>query len=864
MEKTTILFVFCIFCFTLCNSQETTLNQKITIVAENTTLKEALSILEKKLNFSATYSSNLLDLNKVVSLNFVDQPLLSVLQDLFTSNQYQFKMLNNKLLIYKKAKLFTISGYVTESGSEEHLPLVSVYIKGTDIGVVTNDYGFYSLKIPNRNCELVISYMGYNEMVKVLDLKADTKLNIALEPTVESLDEIIVTNEVAPKESSSTQMSKISLQPNQVEDIPTILGEKDVFKALQLLPGVQAGANGFAGLHVRGGGADQNLIILDGATVYNTNHLYGFFSIFNGDAIKSITMLKGGIPARFGGRLSSVTNIIMKDGNKQRLTGKFNVGIISSSLLLEGPLKKGKTSFLLSARRSYAELFFKPLQAKEDRQTGYFFHDINFKLHHVINASDKLFWSIYHGQDKFYSRFKGSNNNSNERLGWGNLTSTLRWNHQFTNKLFSNTSLIYSNYFFNTSYSNKSINSDYEFSVNSKINDYSLKTDFHYYPDNKHVLKFGIASTYHNFTPYTTKLSQNSSSKEEKNNLKSNESAIYVEDDFKLGKRLRLHTGLRFSHFNYKSLSYIRPEPRISIAYLGAKQITYKASYIKMNQYIHLLSNSGTGLSTDVWVSSSDRIPPQVNEQFAFGVTKEFNQRGYSLTAETYYKKMNSVIAYKQGNVAVNAQDLETGQQGDGQDNVTFGEGWAYGAEVLLRKRRGVLTGWIGYTLSWSERQFKDLNLGEKFNDKYDSRHNISLVATYKPTKKVTFSANWVYRTGINYTVSNLKILAPSKNEIFEIGAQNIDIPKTTNISHSINNLKGEATHHLDLGVQFHKQLKGTKERTWRVSLYNAYARKNPLYYSVDNNFYGQKVRSNLTRTSALILIPSINYTFKF
>lgn len=775
-------------------------------------------------------------------------------------------------LLYQTSE-YTISGYITETGSGENLLGVSIYVPELKVGTVTNDYGFFSLTLPEGKHEVYISYIGYATQIKEIELSKETTWALDLTLSVESLDEVVVTANEKIKESRVTQMSTVKLDPAIVQDIPALLGEKDVLKSLQLLPGIQAGSEGSSGFFVRGGTPDQNLIILDDAVVYNSNHLFGFFSVFNGDAIKSVEAFKGGFPARFGGRLSSVIKIDMKDGNKEKLSGKVNIGLISSSFLLEGPINKGKTSFIMSGRRTYADILAQSFIKKEvGGGAGYYFADLNFKIHHIFSPKDKIYWSNYYGRDKFYANFEDENENSIEKekleIGWGNITSTLRWNHQYNSKLFSNTSLIFSNYKFKNLNDSKEIfenrTEEYGYSTSSGINDFTLKTDFDYFPNSKHGIKMGALATKHNFTPQSVSIKDdfvgNTNTKQELNSF---EGAVYIEDDWKLTDKLRISPGLRLSYFKYKDKQYVNPEPRLALSYNFKPDLAFKASYAHMNQYIHLLSSSGIGLPTDLWVSATDKVKPQTSQQFAIGVAKDFFEKDYSLTVEGYYKTMNNVIAYKEGASFLDIEDF-SGKTVDWQDNITAGKGWAYGTEILFRKQTGKLTGWLGYTLSWSERQFDELNLGKKFYARYDRRHDISVVGIYKPHDRITLSATWVFSTGNNYTLPSLQRVNTSDGFPIATTSGNSN-GKRTEFTTQRNNFRGETSHRLDLGVQFHKKLKKGRERTLGFSLYNTYARKNPFFYSIDDSGYDSPtVEKELTRTSVLMLIPSINYTFKF
>ncbi|CAM3314064.1 TonB-dependent receptor [Zobellia roscoffensis] len=778
---------------------------------------------------------------------------------------------SNHQTLNQAEKKYTISGYITESGSGEHLLGVSIYVPELKLGTTTNDYGFFSLTLPEGNHEIIISYIGFGSERRQVNLMEDKILSIALKPSSENLDEVVVTADERIRESKVTQMSTVQIKPADIQDIPALLGEKDVLKTLQLMPGIQGGSEGSSGFFVRGGTPDQNLIILDDAVVYNSNHLFGFFSVFNGDAIKSVEAFKGGFPARFGGRLSSVIKLDMKDGNKEKLSGKVNIGLISSSALLEGPINKGKTSFIASGRRTYADIMARPfIESKKGNRTGYYFTDFNFKIHHIFSPKDKLFWSNYFGQDKFYDNSVYNDGDKDKsRLQWGNITSTLRWNHQFNNKLFSNTSLIFSNYKFKLLIEEDFEDQQYLFKSSSGINDYTLKTDFDYYPNSKHTIRFGANATRHNFTPQRLLLKDEFNSDIDKEQeLNSFEGAVYVEDDWKLTDKLSLSPGIRLSYFNYKDKHYINPEPRLALSYNMKPDLAFKASYSRMNQYIHLLSSSGIGLPTDLWVSSTDNIKPQTSQQLAIGVAKDFFDKDYSVTLEGYYKTLDDVIAYKEGASFLAIDDFETGKNTNWEENITSGQGWAYGAEILFRKQTGPLTGWLGYTLSWSERQFDELNLGNKFYDRYDRRHDISLVGIYKPNEKITLSGTWVLSTGNNYTLPNQQRIANAVDFPIFNNDMYSSFTGTEDFTTQRNNFRGETSHRLDLGIQFHKKKKKNRERIWGVLLYNSYARRNPFIYTIEDKNYDsyapKPIEKELIRTSVLMLIPSINYTFKF
>jgi hypothetical protein len=688
-------------------------------------------------------------------------------------------------------------------------------------------------------------------------------------------------------------MSKIDLPVSQIKKIPTLLGEKDVLKVLQLMPGVQKGSEGQSGIYVRGGGPDQNLIILDDAIVYNANHLFGFFSTFNGDALKSVELTKGGFPARYGGRLSSVIDLNMKDGNKEKISGEGGVGLISSRMTLEGPIIKNKSSFLVSGRRTYLDVISQPfIKAQQKDLTtkvtgGYYFYDLNAKLNYEFGRNDKLFLSGYFGNDDFGANISDQASELENGIKWGNKTATLRWNHLFGQKLFANTSLIYSQYKFGILSKNVSENLEtgqdqvFQLNYNSGIRDWSIKNDYDYFLSPKHHFKFGFQSIFHSFTPSATVLSDETinlfQNKIEKINV--NESGIYFEDNTSIGDKIRINAGLRGAFYISDNKTYPKLEPRASVAVNLNPSTAIKGSFALMNQFVHLLSNSSIGLPTDLWVPTTSKVPPQQSLQIATGIAKDLTNQGISITIEGYYKKMQNIISYKEGASFLVIDNPENQAQFDWQSQVTSGKGWSYGFEFLVQKKVGRFSGWVGYTWSKTEWQFEELNFGEKFFPKYDRRHDLALVGIFELNKKITFSATWVYGTGnaltiplSEYTVFSERLPRNISNQIPNqpfFGANRV------NQYSSRNAFRAEDYHRLDGAVQFHKKKK-RHERTWEIGVYNAYNRKNPFFYvagnSLDPSGLGSGNQSNIQDNGQLVLkrfslfpvIPSVSYSFKF
>lgn len=754
----------------------------------------------------------------------------------------------------------TLSGYIKEKGSGELLIGVNIYLPDLQTGTVSNNYGFYSLTVPNGKYKFIFSYIGYKTVIKELDLNKDIELNIQLESSLD-LEGVEISAQKQEKISEVVQMSIIDLPVDQVKNIPALFGEKDVFKALQLMPGIQSGTEGSSGIYVRGGGPDQNLIILDDATVYNTNHLFGFFSVFNGDALKSIELTKGGFPARYGGRLSSVIEMNMKDGNKEKFSGEAGIGIISSRLTLEGPIVKDKASFLVSARRTYIDVLIQPFMNLEDGKGGYYFYDLNAKVNYDFGRKNKLYLSGYFGRDKFYIKQKDNLGEMDMGLFWQNQTATARWNHLFNNKLFANTSLIYSKYKLEIYSEEIESNDDYfKLKYYSGIEDISLKYDLQYHPNPDHIIRTGIVSTHHLFTPSAVVIDAPVLNEFESNakKIESLESGIYIEDELKIKKKIKINAGFRLSHFINKKVHYFKSEPRFAASYKLADNLSMKVSYALMNQYIHLLSNTGIGLPTDLWVPSTDNIKPQQSQQVALGFAKDFIGKNLSLSLEGYYKKMDNIIGYKEGASFLYIEDPTSTQEFTWEDNITSGQGWSYGAEVLLQRKYGKFSGWIGYTLSWTQHQFDNINFSQKFYARYDRRHDISVVGIYKINDKFTLSGTWIYGTGNAITLPQATF-----NAITHIG--NYNTKGFNNYFETItdygekNSSRMAPYHRMDIGIQYHKKMKKVTH-TFEFSIYNLYNRQNPFFYYIDDG--GSK--TELKQVSIFPILPSLTYSLKF
>ncbi len=835
--------------------------------------------------------------------------LINQLLQLDTNNTKNMKL---KLIFFTISLLFfqfiysqnyTVSGYITDAASGETMISGSVFDGISRKGTVSNVYGFYSLTLPSGNVEINYTYVGYSSQIKTFKLRRDTIINIKLNESIE-LKEVTVTGSHREIGVKGSQMSAIDVPINLIKSVPTIFGEADVIKALQLLPGVQAGVEGSAGFYVRGGGPDENLFLLDGVPVYNVNHLGGFFSVFNPDAVKNVTLYKGSFPARFGGRLSSVVDIRMNDGNNKKLKGNFSIGLISSKLNLEGPLFSENTTFNISARRTYLDVlvqpFFKLAAMYENGNSenqdvnmsaGYYFYDLNAKISHKFSENDRLYLSAYLGDDAVYAdmrqsyrEFKNRTEENRFKLNWdwGNIITALRWNHIINNKLFMNTTATYTRYRFNMDVgttiketiknppSTTTMNTDLGYK--SGIYDAGMKVDFDYAPNPNHDIKFGVQYTYHTFRPGISVAQykfQNDTSVQKmdttigNNDVLSNESALYFEDNININNYLKVNAGLHYSTFYVQKQFYHSLQPRIGARLLITDKLSAKAGYAAMNQYIHLLSNNTISLPTDLWVPVTKRIEPMRSHQVSAGIFYNLMDI-FDLSIEGYYKTMHNLIEYKDGATFL-------GSTTGWEDKVSIGEGWAYGMEFLAQKSFGKTTGWIGYTWAKSERLFnrpgQELNNGLVFPAKYDRRHDVSIVVAHKFSERIDIAATWVYSTGNAATLGLQNYLAypvPGNEYDFSYGYMG-SVPYID----KRNNYRYPDYSRLDLGVNFNKKLKHGI-RTWNISVYNAYNQMNPFlmytsyksdYNSTNDEFTYKKVFAKLT---LFPIIPSISYSYKF
>ncbi|MBC6489525.1 TonB-dependent receptor domain-containing protein [Flavihumibacter stibioxidans] len=761
---------------------------------------------------------------------------------------------------------FTLSGYIKDSLSGENLIGASISVEGKGKGVNSNNYGYYSITLPAGSYEITCSYAGYESFRISVILNRDRSENMVLSPRMTTNEEVVVYAKRRDGNVRNAEMGKIDLSISQVKSLPVVFGEVDILKTLQLLPGVRNAGEGNAGFYVRGGGADQNLIMLDDAVVYNSGHLFGFFSVFNSDAIRNISLIKGGMPAQYGGRLSSVLDIAMKDGNMKKTVVEGGIGLIASRLSIEGPIKKDKASFMVSARRTYVDALTKPFIKKSSSfyGSGYYFYDLNTKVNYKFSDRDRLYLSGYFGRDVF--DFNNNQRSFSANIPWGNATATLRWNHLFHKKLFSNTTLVFNNY----NFAFNATQNNLTFNVRSGIRDLTAKFDMDYYPSPQHKLKWGAHYTHHVFKPNLVSGRSDSVDFIPNNAQRkyAREAAIYLQDDWELSDKLQVSAGVRFSNFTQVGdyIAYERDqngnktdstlfgkgdrvknhgglEPRLTARYSINDATSVKASVSRNYQYIHLVSNAGSTLPTDLWVPSTFRVRPQISWQYAAGFFRNFKDNQFETSVELYYKQMENQIEYREG---------YTPSLKDPEEEFVFGDGWSYGSEFFVRKNKGRFTGWVGYTLSWTWRRFPDLNEGNKYPARHDRRHDLSVVGTYELSSKWKLSSVFVYGTGNATTL-------PERFYIIN-GVLTQEYSK-------INQYRMPSYHRLDLSATYTpvpkkpRRIKGS----WVFSIYNVYSRLNPyfLYYDQTGSPYDGTLKVDARQVSLFPIIPSVTWNFK-
>jgi len=749
---------------------------------------------------------------------------------------------------------FTISGTIRSAAKGE--TLIGASVKAGNWGTSSNEYGFYSLTLPRGTYTLEITAVGLQSVQQKVELTRDIKLNFSMQDEVKSLEGVVVNAQSRGRSISSPQMGVERLSTREIKNIPVLLGERDILKTIQLLPGIKSAGDGNSGFYVRGGAIDQNLILLDEAPVYNASHLLGFFSTFNSDAIKDMTVYKGGMPAQYGGRLSSVLDIKMNDGNNQDYNVSGGLGLISAKLNVEGPIQKDRSSFLVTGRRTYADMFLKLSKDSAINSNTLYFYDLNAKLNYQLGERDRLFLSGYFGKDVL---------GVGETFGmeWGNGTGTLRWNHIFSNRLFANTSLIFSNYKYKISI--RSGGDDFD--IFSQIQDWNLKQEYQWNAGPRNNVRFGFNSIYHRITPgevdAKNSVSVNDAALQKRYSW---ENALFISNTWKASDKLNLTYGARLTSFSilgkgdyyqvdadgnvtdtfsYRAgefvKTYVNLEPRLAASYVLTPISSVKAAYVRNVQNLHLVSNSTSSNPTDKWIASTNIIKPEISDQVSVGYYRDLADRRWELSVETYYKTMQNQIDYRDGaDIFANSDAIES--------QLLFGKGRAYGVEMLIKKKAGKFTGWVSYTLSKTEKKINGINNDRWYNARQDRTHEIAVVGSYQLSSKWTISANWVYYTGDAVT--------------FPAGKYRID-DQTIFYYTERNGYRMPSFHRLDLGAtcELKKKKRWSSELTF--SLYNAYGRENAYAINFRDN-PDDPSRTEAVRFALFKFIPSISYNFKF
>lgn len=777
---------------------------------------------------------------------------------------------------------FTLSGHVSDALTGETLIGANVFDKTSLKGTTTNAYGFFSLTLPSGSYEISVSYLGYRDYSETIVLDKNRKWDVEMKSNAITTKEVVIQGE-RKRNVESSQMSVAKLDVQQVKELPAVFGEVDVLKTIQLLPGVSSIGEGNAGFYVRGGGPDQNLILLDEAVVYNASHLFGFFSVFNSDAIKNIELVKGGMPANYGGRLASVLDITMNEGNSKEFSGSGGIGLISSRLTLEGPIKKDTASFIISARRTYIDVLTKPFLKDSDFDgTGYFFYDLNAKVNWKLSDKDRLYLSGYFGEDVF--SFTRPAADLRFDIPWGNATTSLRWNRLINERLFTNTTATFTRY----NFAFDGGQDDFSFKLSSGIRDYTLKSDWSYFPSPKHRIKFGLNYINHRYTPSYAEVVLGSTELNtgEKEQIYASETSVYVMDDFDITDRLTLNLGLRAAYFDQRGpfkryikegdltvdiiqydrgdqiVDYLGLEPRASLKYALNETSSMKAAFTRNLQFVHLTSFSPLGLPTDLWIPSSELVKPQVGYQYNLGYFRNFQDDAFEASVEVYYKDLLNQIEYKEGELP------QDGALNNVDNQLTFGTGQSYGLELFVKKRFGKTSGWLGYTLSKTTRQFTEILDGAEFPARFDRRHDISLAVTHQLNEKWTFGGVFVFGTGSAITLPQAWYFTPSSQRVeFEYGPRNSS--------------RMRDFHRMDISATYMRPMekekidKATGERvikrrrwetSWNFGLYNTYNRANPFFYYIETFAEpgNEQFRFDVKQVSLFSVLPSVTWNFKF
>ncbi|HVI49400.1 MAG TPA: TonB-dependent receptor [Chitinophaga sp.] len=847
---------------------------RVTVVVKDQPLQVVCEILEKTYGIHFSYSRELVNLSRKVTITAYRQRLKNVLEEVFTPYDIRYTRVGDQLVLQTiVCSTRTISGYVQDAATGEKLPGATIYSPSLRQGTTTNQYGYFSFTSAKDTGAYLFSYVGYEPLLQHISGIGNRLVTINL-PPAGSLQEVVISASDETKIQNQTQMSKIGLPLSMVQAMPKLLGEADVMRTLQALPGVSGSMDGAGGLHVRGGSPDQNLVLMDGSPVFNFSHFFGIYSLLNADLIKSTDLYKGAFPARFGGRLSSVVDVSLKDGDMKNYHGDAAIGMISAKINVEGPIKKDKTSFIISGRRSYPDLVYNAI-FKSTPGSGslyVYFYDVNAKVNHIFSPKDRIFFSFYKGEDNLRIKQSPTDSssqsgmkveNSKFRIGWGNTIGAVRWNHIYGPKLFSNVTVNYSEYVFTSEIWLKSVTkrtgeiTDQSGRYGSRMKDIGGKIDFDYRPTPRHGIRFGAALMGHHFRPGRSDYEDKNSPVKPLDTLNTSidtrglEMTVYAEDDWQVGRNFYANVGLHASGFVVDGRFYYSLQPRLGLRYMLPDNWALKGAYTHMNQYIHMLSNNGMPLPTDIWVPSTQRVAPMFSQQVAAGLAKTVKDMTYEFSLEGYFKSMSNMIEPTD-------PGLTNFELTKWDEQVTVGKGWSYGGEILLKKQKGKTTGWVGYTLAWSTRRFPGVNNGNIFPYKYDRRHDLEVILAHKLSKNWELSAAWHFATGTPLTLpvaSYHSVNGASPWDPGGIDNGGIDRYGTRY------NYRTQNVHRLDVGITYTKQKKWWR-KSWNFSIYNVYNQSNPFFYYLKTD--DEARQRYLSKVSIMPILPSITYSVKF
>ncbi|MES2560189.1 MAG: secretin and TonB N-terminal domain-containing protein [Bacteroidota bacterium] len=858
LKKHYLLFLWISFTTVFCVSAQ---QPEITLKAERKSLADVLSILSTQYHFTFAYSTDQVNVNQQVSVSFQQENIETVLRKLFAGTDISYSVNGTQVVLFKNRNhRYIISGRVREKGTGELLIGVIVNTDPPKAGSITNGYGFYSLSLPEGVYQLQFNYLGFNPIVKTINLSGSMALDLDMEASSQLAELIVSDQNVSTKGTLNT----IDVPLKAMNEVPMILGEKDVVKYIMLMPGLQKGNEGNSYMYVRGGSADQNLILMDDAVIYNAYHYLGLSSLFSGSELRSAELIKGGFSAKYGGRLSSVLTMNLKDGNREHFGGEATMGVISSKIMLEGPIIKNKSSFMVSAKKSYINTVSKWVTDESDNTLGYSFYDIHAKVSTDIGPRNRLMVSGYYGNDALATGSDPNLSSKDDGISWGNRVVSMRWNHQFSGKLFSNTSLSYSNYQSRVAFGTYDITQGVSSSaIQSGISDLTLKTDVDYWLTGFQRIKTGVGVTRQFFTPTTT-LKTTSTSSESSNRSTANQLFAYGEYDATIVKNFLLITGVRLSAYQ-NTTSYIRLEPRLNLVYTLPRNWGVNLGYALMNQYVHLISTfNGLGLPSDIWMSTDDKISPQQSQQLNAGLCKKkIWGSPFSLATEVYYKYISDMAVLREGASFFQMVPLYPGQPvlTDWRELLTQGDCRSYGIELLLKKEGNHLSGWISYTLSKTEMKVADINLGRSYPANYDRRHDLGIYLNYKTGRHFAVATNWLYGSG--YPISlPVGEYFPSQHDL-NLGSGNFS--GTRFDIEAKNNYRMKPYHRMDVSIQYHHVIARKIKSTIELSAFNVYNRANAFYYQVvnkdDSNGNSERV---LRQTSLFTILPSLSWTIQF